>query len=71
MSELVGQIGARIRSRKQSEETFVHSVDGSTDSRILQLGSRACSETSSLEPPVPAVGDPSLQVQMTYIAATF
>ena len=46
-SELVGKIGARICSRKQSEETFVHSVDGSPDSCILQLGSRACSEAPS------------------------
>ena len=47
LSELVSQIGARICSRKQPEKTFVHSVDGSTDSRILQLGPRACSEAPS------------------------
>lgn len=60
--KLVCQIGARICSRKQSEEAFIHSVDGSTDPRLLQLGSGACSEAPSPQPSVPVVGDPFVQV---------
>jgi hypothetical protein len=56
----------RICSREHSTQTFIHPVNGASDSRLLQLGPWACTEEPASQSTVPTPWNPPLQVTLWF-----